>query len=320
MNKQEILRVNEKELGEGKNRVYFMSLGYKLAGDLYLPKGFDADKKYPTILYTRPGSQVKEQSGAVYGDKLCAKGYVFFVFDPINYGDSEGPVRNFESIHNMAPNTKDAVSFLRMMKFVDRDNFFGLSACAGAPYICNVAIGDIRIKAVATIVGNFDAAAALFGSYPKEAIDQFLADAAEGSQKYYETGEYEMGEIFKGLPLPPPEQAPRNIKDAYRYYFEDAGHDKIPNYTPTYAKIGMPLDPARVFVGQAKYFTRPLLVIAGSDAFTKDMDKQVYDLAGGEKEWFEIEGASHIDLYDIDKYVDQALGKVDEFFKKYSTK
>jgi hypothetical protein len=38
-----------------------MSQGYKLAGDLYLPKGFDSEKKYLTIIYTRVGTQVKEQ-------------------------------------------------------------------------------------------------------------------------------------------------------------------------------------------------------------------------------------------------------------------
>jgi len=306
------------ELSPGKNRVYFFSQGYKLAGDLYLPENFNPSQKYPTIIFTRPGTQVKEQTGAVYGQKLANKGYAFLVFDPQNFGDSEGEVRNHESMHSMVPNTIDAVSFLRTMDCVDRDNFFGLGLCAGSPYICNVAIGDSRIKAVGTVVGNFDAAAALFGNYPTEAIEYMLNVAAEGRQHYYETGEYQTADVFSGIPMPPPENMPKDIQDIYQYYFVRAGKDKHPNYSSEYPTIAMPLDPARIFTVQAKYFTTPLLVIAGENAFTKQMDKEVYDMAVSEKEWLELEGASHLDLYDIDQYVDQAVSKVVEFFKKHS--
>jgi len=314
---QTVDAVNYSQLKEGKNRLYFMSLDCKLAGDLYLPKGFDNEKTYPTVIYTRVGTQVKEQTGAIYGNKLSSKGYAFFVFDPKNFGDSEGEVRNYESIHNMVPNTTDAISFLRTLKFVDRARFYGLGACAGAPYICNVAIGDARIKAVATLVGNFDAAASLFGAYPKDILDKMLETAAEAKQKYYETGEYEMAPIFGGMPLPPPDSASQAMKDGYQYYFVRAGQDKFPNYTPNYPTIGLPVDPSRVFMNQAKYFTTPFLVIAGSEAFTHDMDREVYDMAAGEKEWMDIQGATHMDLYDNDEFLEPAIDKVDEFFKKY---
>ncbi len=307
------------DLKPGKNPVTFESNGDQLSGDLYLPQDFNPAKKYPTVIYTRPGTQVKEQTGAVYGKKLAKRGYVFLSFDPKNFGDSTGAVRNYESIHNMVPNTTDAISFLRMLEFVDRDRFFGLGACAGAPYICTVALGDMRIKAVATIVGNFDAAASLFGAYPKNVIDQMLKLAAEGKQKYYETGEYGTAHLFGGEQnLPPAENAPKAMKDAYDYYFLRAGQDKCPNYSPYFPTIGLPVDPARVFVNQAKYLNTPFLVIAGSNAFTRDMDRNVYEIAAEPKEWMEIEGASHMDLYDVDPYVDQAIARIDEFYQKYA--
>jgi len=316
-NYQKVLAVDYKELKVGKNRIYFMSQGFKLAGDLYLPNGFDYEKKYPTVIYTRPGTQVKEQTGATYGSKLSAKGYAFLVFDPKNFGDSEGEIRNYESMHYMIPNTTDAISFLRTLQFVDKEKFYGLGACAGAPYICNVAIGDVRIKAVATLVGNFDAAASLFGAYPKDVLDKMLQVAAEGKQRYYEIGEYATAPTFGGMPIPPPDSAPKAMKDGYEYYFKRAGQDKCPNYTPYYPTVGLPVDPARVFLSQAKYFTTPFLVIAGSEAFTHDMDKQVYEMAAGQKEWMVIQGASHMDLYDIDQYLNPAMDKVDTFFKKH---
>jgi uncharacterized protein len=311
--------LNSNELKPGKNPVFFESNGETLGGDLYLPDGFNPEKKYPTVVYTRPGTQVKEQTGAVYGQKLAKKGYIFLSFDPTNFGESTGAIRNYESIHFMVPNTTDAISFLRMHSFVDREKFFGLGSCAGAPYICTVALGDKRIKAVATIVGNFDAAASLFGAYPKETIDKMLDLAAEGKQKYYETGEYGQAHLFGGEQnLPPASNAPKAMKDAYEYYFVRAGQDKCPNYSPYFPTVGLPVDPARVFVNQAKYLTAPFLIIAGSNAFTRDMDRNVFEIAAEPKEWLEIEGASHMDLYDVDPYVDQAMEKIDEFFKKYS--
>lgn len=38
----------------GKNAVTFKSFGVDLVGDLYLPEGFDASKKYKTIVGASP--------------------------------------------------------------------------------------------------------------------------------------------------------------------------------------------------------------------------------------------------------------------------
>lgn len=60
--------------------------------------------------------------------------------------------------------------------------------------------------------------------------------------------------------------------------------------------------------------TQPLLLIAGSDADTKIFSEQMYELAGGESELFLIDGATHIALYDVPEYVDQAVIKLTSFF------
>ena len=36
-----------------------------------------------------------------------------------------------------------------------------------------------------------------------------------------------------------------------------------------------------------------------------------------QKGLFELPGASYVDLYDIDEYVDQVVARMDVFFKKY---
>ena len=59
-----------------------MAGNLKLVGHLYVPENFDESRKYPTIVFTGPFNQVKEQMGAVYGEKLAKKGFIFFNLRP----------------------------------------------------------------------------------------------------------------------------------------------------------------------------------------------------------------------------------------------
>jgi fermentation-respiration switch protein FrsA (DUF1100 family) len=65
------------------------------------------------------------------------------------------------------------------------------------------------------------------------------------------------------------------------------------------------------------FLTQPILLIAGSKADTKIFSDQAFELAQGEKELFIVDGATHIAMYDIPEYVNQAVVKLAEF---YSTK
>ena len=59
---------------------------------------------------------------------------------------------------------------------------------------------------------------------------------------------------------------------------------------------------------------RPLLMIVGTQAVTSWMTCEAFIAAREPKEVFWIEGASHVDLYDKDKYVTPAIGKLKAFF------
>jgi hypothetical protein len=64
---------------------------------------------------------------------------------------------------------------------------------------------------------------------------------------------------------------------------------------------------------------RPLLMIVGTDADTRGLSDAAVAQAAEPKELFEIEGASHIDLYDKPEYVLPAVAKLTEFFGKSLT-
>ena len=68
-------------LKAGVNKVTFTSFGVELAGDLYLPEGFDANKKYKAIVGASPFPQVKEQIPATYGPEMAARGFIYLGFD-----------------------------------------------------------------------------------------------------------------------------------------------------------------------------------------------------------------------------------------------
>ena len=65
---------------------------------------------------------------------------------------------------------------------------------------------------------------------------------------------------------------------------------------------------------QPLFIPLPVLLIAGSKADTKLWSDQAYELAPGPKELFVVDGATHIAMYDVPEYVDQAITKMVQFF------
>lgn len=61
--------------------------------------------------------------------------------------------------------------------------------------------------------------------------------------------------------------------------------------------------------------TQPLLIVVGSKSDARHMSDALYGAAGStDKELFVVEGATHVDLYDIPQYVDPAAEKLATFY------
>ena len=308
--------MNIETLKPGKNVVHFKSEGYQLAGDLYLPEGFDPNRTYPTALHFKVGSQVKEQVGAVYGNKMSARGYVYFAFDVRGFGESEGKIRHHEYAHFTFPAYHDAISFLCTLPFVDKDKLTGIGVCAGAAYVSYTAMVDKRLKAIATVSGFMNHTQYFFGMMSRDVALQALTYINSEQQRYFETGEYGQADVLGQVPRPPAEDAPSFVKGSYDYYLTNRGG--IGNYTNMLATMSFTVDPALNVKTIAEYLYTPILCIAGDQADTKYMTDEVFEAASEPKEYFLVEEASHFDLYDIDKYVDQAIESIDRFFKKHT--
>lgn len=61
---------------------------------------------------------------------------------------------------------------------------------------------------------------------------------------------------------------------------------------------------------------RPLLMIVGTEADTRHFSDDAVRTAGSNAELYEIEGASHMDLYYKDNFVAIAVDKLFDFFTK----
>ena len=142
-------RLDASVLTAGENKITFVSKSMggdlRLAGLLFLPEGFDPKAKYPTIVLNSAVNQVKEQTGAVYGRKLAKQGFIALSFDHQGFGDSEGMIRHYDYSPARIEGIQDAISFLRMHEFVDRDRVYGIGICMGGSTMAYTALTDKRM-------------------------------------------------------------------------------------------------------------------------------------------------------------------------------
>lgn len=319
--------INEEQnmsIQQGINKVQFKSQGSNLAGLLFVPENFDPTKQYPAVVFSGPFNQIKEQMGAVYGQKFAEQGYVFLSFDHLGYGDSEGAIRDYENSYIKMESIRDAISYLGTLSFVDK--VYGLGGCASGGYIPLVAVTDKRMAAIATVSGMMDNKASYFGAMTKEQLMPLFEMANAARQKQYESGKVEYYDALGFTSIPEEERA---SNEGYDYYMTArAGKETHPNYSHLAPMILMENAPLTSAVDYAPYLYTPYLGIYGELALPREGEQPTplhtgiltvnfYNAASEPKELFEVPGATHVSLYDIDKDVDQAVSKMVEFFGKY---
>ncbi|MCE5282240.1 MAG: alpha/beta hydrolase, partial [Deltaproteobacteria bacterium] len=104
-------------------------------------------------------------------------------------------------------------------------------------------------------------------------------------------------------------------RQGYEYYWKTHAH---PNSTFKYTTSSL-LDLMRFdATDHIALIGQPLLMIAGSKADSLYMSEDAIAKATGakNKELFLIDGATHIETYWKPQYVDQAMGKLTQFFGK----
>jgi fermentation-respiration switch protein FrsA (DUF1100 family) len=299
----------------------FKNGNLKMAGNLYLPEGMDESKKYPAIVCVHPGGGVKEQVAGLYAEKLARHGFIALAFDASHQGESEGEPRLLEDPTARIEDVRCAVDYLTTLPYVNVEQIGAIGICAGGGYAICAAQTEHRIKAVAGIstvdIGGIIRGERIGGTVEanvarlKTVAAQRTAEA-NGAKPMYVTYVPDSPEGFD-------KNTAVLMKEGYDYYRTKRGqHPNSPN-----KYLFRSFDKIMEFsaFGQiGTLLTQPLLVIAGSEADTRYISEQAYEMTNGPKEIFLVEGATHIAMYDKPEYVKQAVDKLTEFFGKNLSK
>lgn len=314
------------ELHSGKNKVAFQSEDTRIAGNVFLPPDYDPAKQYPALVVITPASGIKEQTAGIYAEKMSRKGYITLAFDHRTYGESGGFPRGMENAPMKVEDIKNAISFIRTVPGVDADRIGELGICSGAGYSLQAAMQDSRLDSVATVSGFVDftdygmgGATQYMDSLSGDPVEQYrqqIKMASEARQKYFETGEVV---LIDGIPTMEKAKTMNEFwVRAADYYRNPQRGGGAENYTPM--RAAMSLDTRYAF-NPSEHMEllgdMPFMAIIGTDALSAYFSEIAVERSqadGGNAKLFKIEGAQHFDLYDQDKYVDQAVEELDRFY------
>lgn len=282
---------------------------------LNFPQGFDEKKKYPTIVVSHPGGGVKEQTAGTYARRLAEQGFVTIAYDASYQGESTGEPRQLENPYIRTEDVSAVIDYLTTLPYVDTERIGAMGICAGAGYTANAAINDRRIKAVGTV------SAVNIGSMFRNGWENNIKDAdaipvlVGGSNA--RTADFSAAKSAT-IPLAPlrKEDAPnKELEEAWEYYHTPrAEYPTAPGYAT--ARSLTQIIPYDAYNKAEAFLTQPLQIVAGSVAGSKWMSDDLYKRAASKDKHFHVvEGANHMSLYDVAKYVDEAVSVLTLFFK-----
>lgn len=127
--------------------VTFPSSGMSCAGDLYLPAGFDAGKRYPALVISH-GFTVTKRSLVKEGQRFAAAGYVTLAIDYCHFGASGGEPRGRLFPLQEVEDVRNAISFLQRYQGVDAERIGIWGTSFGGGIVSYAAAVDRRVKAV----------------------------------------------------------------------------------------------------------------------------------------------------------------------------
>lgn len=287
-----------------------------------VPANFDPEKKYPAIVVSHPNGGVKEQTAGEYAQRLAGLGYVAIAADASYQGASGGLPRNLDIPQNRINDVRGMVDFISRYEGVDPDRIGALGICGSGGYTFATIQSDKRIKAAATL-SLFNTGRVRRNGYQDAqiaTIQDRLKKASDARERQVMTGEV----VYEG---PTGTQTREQIEEAMshlqpgtlyhdglEYYGITHAHpNSVSRYTTASLMDLMTWDATTY----ADMIDIPLLIISGSKSDSDYMSREAFEKAGTkDKEYFQVEGASHIQTYYVPEYVDAAVGKMKAFFGK----
>ena len=291
--------------------VSFLSTGIRIAAHVYAPDTPNGR----TLVIGHPGTSIKEQSPALYAGKLRENGFTVLTFDAAFQGESGGSPRGLENPAQRIEDFKAAVSYLNIRPDVDPARIGLLGICASGGYVIPAAAGDRRVKAVATVAAVDVGQQIRVGPDGKQdpaVLDALLQGAAQARTAAAR------GDLIGSVPIFPAteEEAQAgglHVWEGWNYYCTSRCDHPRSAKSLTWDSIDrMVTFDAFRFIGLIA--PRPLLMITAENAVTAWMTHDALALAAAPKALHEVPGATHVDLYDKEDAVGDAVAALTKFF------
>ena len=303
-----------------EQNVKFKTRGIYTTGILRVPD--DAgNEALPTIVVMHPISSVKEQTASIYAKRLTEEGFVTFAFDAGHQGELAESPDYLENPYYRVEDAKFAMDYVNTLDVADNARIGILGICGGGAYAVNASLTDKRIKAVGSVAGaDFGALTREGDLSPNAALDTLYAIAEQRE------AEAKGAEAAYTQYIPDSEEQRQqagaediDIVQAVDYYQTDRGNH--PNSTNRFRVVSTGeiagFDACHL---ADKLLDQPLYIVAGSVPGAFGSYRFAYELFNKaytkDKKLHIVDGASHYDLYDQPKPVDEALSGLIPFYKE----
>jgi len=266
--------------------VTFISEGLRLTGSLRTAPGSNR-----AIVLTGPFTGVKDQVTGRYAERLAEAGFTTLAFDHRGFGESEGR-RGHEDSQGKLADLRAAVGLL------DGFDRAAVGICLGGGYAMKAAATDPRIRAVVGIAGAYNSPSWFAERMGAEAYRAALADMIERYDEFLPAVAPANGEAAMGGDEP------------WSYY--GTSRSASPHWENRVTRGSlhslMTLD-----VLSVRPLLPPSLVVHGKtdDYCSPELAEA---LAADETVWLDCR--EHVDLYDVEPFVTQAVTATADFLHR----
>ena len=292
--------------------------GLTISANVYTPARYDTATRYPAVVVAHPNGGVKEQVAGLYAQRLAELGYITIAADAAYQGASGGTPRNVDKPAFRIEDIRGMADYISQYAGVDPNKLGLLGICGGGGYALAAAQTDKRFKVVATL-SMFNSGIVRKNGFMNSGlstIQQRIQQASAARALEAAGGPV----LYANETKTTDAQADKMPFDLYRegHYYYNKTHAH-PNSTFRYTLSSlldlMEFDAA----ANMDLINQPLLMMAGSKSDSYYMTDNAFAQATGTsvKELFLIPGATHIQTYYVPEYVDKALEKLQEFYKKH---